>query len=88
MDLVISDRAVTGGSHEPAWLSGAGVAATTTAATARGLVAEASAAGIAALRRVYADPSGHLVALDSTSRCFDGGLADTIAIRDRRCRTP
>jgi len=89
--LVISDQALTGGSHEPAWLTGpagAAVGVPLTAATARSLVAEATALGIAALRRVYADPAGRLVGIDSTRRRFEGGLAELIEVRDPACRTP
>jgi hypothetical protein len=88
VQLVISDQTLTGGNHEPAWLAAAGTIADLTAATARDLLTHAAAAGLAALRRVYTDPHGNLVALESTSRCFDGGLAEMINIRDRRCRTP
>ncbi|WP_179468548.1 HNH endonuclease, partial [Mycolicibacterium vinylchloridicum] len=43
----------------------------------------------ATLRRLYATPaSGALVALESRSRLFPKGLADFIALRDQRCRTP
>jgi len=43
----------------------------------------------AALRRLYARPSSRtLVAMESRSRLFPRGLADFIAIRDQRCRTP
>jgi hypothetical protein len=89
--LVISDQALTGGSHEPAWLTGpagAAVGVPLTAATARGLIADAAAEGIAALRRIYADAAGRLVAMDSTRRRFEGGLAELIEVRDPVCRTP
>jgi hypothetical protein len=50
---------------------------------ARGLVRDADKSGRAALRRLYAIPlSGQLVAADSKSTKFRGGLADLIRLRD------
>jgi hypothetical protein len=40
------------------------------------------------VRRVYADPGGRLVGMESTSRRFTGALAEFLAIRDQVCRTP
>lgn len=40
------------------------------------------------LRRVFTDPAGQLVALESASRRFPDGLAELIELRDRTCRTP
>jgi hypothetical protein len=34
------------------------------------------------------DDSAHLVAMESTSRTFDGLLREFIALRDQLCRTP
>ncbi|MCP6167315.1 hypothetical protein NL404_27195, partial [Klebsiella pneumoniae] len=54
----------------------------------RDLVARAQEAGLASLRRLYADPDGQLLAMDSRSRVFPAGLAQFLATRDRSCRTP
>ena len=41
------------------------------------------------IRRLYADPTGHLVALTSKQRLVRGGLADYLHLRDQGlCRTP
>ena len=85
VNLTISDRALTGASHEPAWLTGYGPLS---AAAATGLVTEAAEAGLASLRRVYADPAGRLVAMETGDRLFDPGLLELLALRDRTCRTP
>ena len=85
VNLTISDRALTGASHEPAWLTGYGPLS---AAAATGLVTEAAEAGLAGLRRVYADPAGRLVAMETGDRLFDPGLLELLALRDRTCRTP
>ena len=42
----------------------------------------------ATLRRLYATPTGGLVALESRSREFPAGLAQFLDLRDRTCRTP
>ena len=43
----------------------------------------------ATVRRLFTRiGSGELVALESTSRLFRGGLADFVGLRDQRCRTP
>ena len=85
VNLTISDRALTGASHEPAWLTGYGPLS---AAAATGLVTEAAEAGLASLRRVYADPAGRLVAMETGDRLFDPGLLELLALRDRPCRPP
>lgn len=47
-----------------------------------------STGAIAWLRRLYADPGGHLVAMSTTTRFARGGLAEFLRIRDHgRCRT-
>lgn len=41
------------------------------------------------LRRLYADPGGNLVAMDSRSRLFPRGLSSLLRVRDQGlCRTP
>ena len=54
----------------------------------RDLVARAHAEGLAWLRRLYVDPAGQLVAMDSQARTFPAGLAAFLEARDRTCRTP
>lgn len=88
VNLVISDRALLGGAHDPAVVTGYGPIP---AEVARTLIS--SAAGDkkswASLRRLYATPtSGALVAMESRSRTFPRGLATLIGLRDHTCRTP
>ena len=85
VNLTISDRALTGGSHEPGWLTGYGPVS---AATALDLVADAGDAGLASLRRVYTDPAGRLVAMETADRLFGADLLELLTLRDRTCRTP
>jgi hypothetical protein len=85
VNLTISDRALTGQGQEPAWLTGHG---TLSAAAALDLLAAAGEAGLASLRRIYTDPAGRLVALETRDRLFDPDLLELLAIRDRTCRTP
>jgi len=40
------------------------------------------------VRRLYQQPSGRLVAMDSDQRYFPHGLAEFITLRDDTCRTP
>lgn len=74
----------------PAWLVGSGPLP---AAAARDLIdpARDGPGGRARvwLRRLYTDPtSGHLVAMDSRRRLFDGHLRRMVVLRDDTCRTP
>jgi hypothetical protein len=88
VNLVMSDETLLGGAATPAVIAGYG---TIPAAVARQLVCAAVTdnRSRATLRRLYAQPrSGALVALESRARCFPRGLADFIAMRDQRCRTP
>lgn len=81
--LVMHQRTLFGGSHDPAHLEGYGAVPAT---LARKVVREADRVW---LRRLFADPtSGELVALESRSRTFDHGLRDLVITRDRVCRTP
>jgi hypothetical protein len=74
---------------EPGWVSAPGVAPVPLPAEdVRDLIARASKEGLASLRRLYADPDGQLVAMESRSRAFPAGLAQFLAVRDRTCRTP
>jgi hypothetical protein len=74
---------------EPGWVAAPGVAPVPLPAEdVRDLVACASKAGLASLRRLYTDPGGQLVTMESRSRTFPAGLAQFLAVRDRSCRTP
>jgi hypothetical protein len=84
VDVVISDAALFGDAETPAWLEGYGPVP---AEVARQLATHPEAR--AEIRRLYATPdSGELVAMESGSRCFRGGLATMIELRDQICRTP
>ncbi|MBD8058457.1 HNH endonuclease [Cellulomonas sp. JH27-2] len=86
INLVMSDSALLGAGHEAGHLSGGGVIP---AQVARELAAAGIATDAAWLRRLYADPTGDLVAMTSRSRFHPDGLADFLRIRDQGiCRTP
>jgi len=53
-------------------------------------IAEHAEQGVADwVRRLYQPPgTAGLVAMDSRGRRFEGGLAEFLRLRDRRCRTP
>jgi Domain of unknown function (DUF222) len=75
-----------GDADEPAHLHGYGPIP---ADLARRLVTDADAGTRMWLRRLYSDPdTGHLVAMDSRSRCFDHALRQFLVLRDQTCRTP
>ncbi len=81
--LVMHERSLMRGSHEPARVLGYGPVP---AALARRLVLEADRAWI---RRLYTAPeTGHLVTMDSKRRPFRGKLRQLIVLRDQTCRTP
>ncbi len=93
VQVVVSDATLLNlpgkGGNEPGWVSAPGVAPVPLPADdVRDLVARAQEAGLASLRRLYADPDGQLVTMDSRSRVFPAGLAQFLATRDRSCRTP
>jgi len=81
--LVVSAESLLGDATEPAEVPGLGPIP---AALARKLALASPEQG-ATIRRLFAD-TDHLVAMESTSRTFDGLLRAFITIRDRRCRTP
>jgi len=88
VNLVMTDQTFfnTGpDSGEPAHLIGYG---TIPAELARRLVAVADEQAEVWVRRLYADPTGRLAAMESSSRCFEGNLGDFLVIRDQVCRTP
>ena len=78
VNLVISDQALLGDDHEPAWLQGYGPIPADTI----------DPQTLTALRRLYATPAtGALVGMESVAREFPAGLARLIDLRDRTCRT-
>ncbi len=90
VNLVVSDATLLGAGHEPGQVvDGAAAAGPVPAQVARNLVANALDADAAWVRRLYADPRGHLVAASSTARFFGDGLAALLRARDQGlCRTP
>ncbi len=86
VDLVMSDGALLGADHAPATVPGWGPVP---AQVARQAVARATDAVQAWVRRLYADPAGHLVAMSTRQRLATAGLASYLAVRDQGiCRTP
>lgn len=86
LNLVLSDQTLLVGGDEPAVVPGHG---TVPAQVARRLVAGAIDVGQAWVRRLYATPTGRLVAMSSNQRFAPPGLAAFLRIRDHgRCRTP
>ena len=88
LNIVISAEALLGDGDEPAEVvpmyGGAG--GPIPASIARKLITCAPAMGTR-VRRLFAD-TDQLVAMESTSRTFDGLLRQFITLRDRTCRTP
>ncbi|MBM7506468.1 hypothetical protein JOE61_000282 [Nocardioides salarius] len=88
LNIVISAEALLGDGDEPAEVvpmyGGAG--GPIPASVARRLVTCAPEMGTR-VRRLFADTE-QLVAMESTSRTFDGLLRQFITLRDRTCRTP
>ncbi len=86
LNLVMSDRAAFGAGHEAATVPGFGPVP---AQIARELLARATQDLQAWVRRLYADPTGHLVALSTKQRLATDGLAIYLQLRDQGlCRTP
>ncbi|MGL5824875.1 MAG: HNH endonuclease [Nocardioides sp.] len=90
VNLIMTDRTLLQGDHEPAHLLGYG---TIPGNLARTLVSTSSTSrrGSAGfwLRRLYTHPStGQLAVMDARSRFFPAGLAQLIRLRDQHCRTP
>jgi hypothetical protein len=84
--LVVSDQVLLGDREDSAYLDGYGPIP---AEVAREVAKQAGEQGLARLRRLYRSPkTRQLVATDSRSRCFKGGLARFIRLRDQTCRTP
>jgi hypothetical protein len=88
VNLVMSDQTLLGEDNSPAVVEGYGPIP---ASVARKLVdgAVSDERSRATLRRLYRHPkTGSLVAMESRSRRFPGGLSKFIGLRDQRCRTP
>jgi hypothetical protein len=86
IELVVSDEVLLGTREGAAYVGGYGPIP---AELARELAKRADDEGLAKVRRLYQSPdTGQLVAMDSRSRCFTGGLARFIRLRDQTCRTP
>ncbi|GAA1451440.1 DUF222 domain-containing protein [Mycobacterium cookii] len=87
VNLVIGVESLLGAGTEPGLIPGEGFLP---AALCTDLVRRASAAAKATLRRLFAAPDGRsLVAMESSSRRFDGLLAELLRLRDGgTCRTP
>ena len=87
VNLVIGVESLFGDGTEPGLVSGAGFLP---AALCTDLVRRATAAAKTTLRRLFATPDERaLVAMESTSRRFDGLLAEFLDVRDgNACRTP
>ncbi len=102
VQVVITDRTLLHGDHEPAHLPGYGPVPAGLArdwlrpdpGTGSGSGSEATSAADTAqarvwLRRLYTHPgTGELVAMDSRRRFFDGNLRGFLIARDQTCRTP
>lgn len=85
-EIQIADTSALGVDDEPAWVAGYGPIP---AQVACALIATASDAEMATLRRLYTHPAtGRLVAMESVAREFPQGLAGFLRRRDQgRCRT-
>ena len=86
VNLVIGAESLFGDGTEPGFVPGEGFLP---AALCTDLVRRATAAAKASLRRLFASPDDRsLVAMESTSRRFDGLLAEFLELRDGGlCRT-
>ncbi len=85
INLVVSAETLLGDGDEPADVTGYGPVP---AAVARGLALASTAQGTRIRRLFRLDHTDHLIAMDSTSRTFDGLLREFIELRDQLCRTP
>lgn len=87
IDLVISDDTLLTAGHESALLPGHGPVP---AQLAREVVAASLDGDVPTwLRRLYADPTGQLIATTSKQRFAPDGLSDHVGLRDAGlCRTP
>ncbi len=86
LGVVMSDASLLGAGHEPATVPGWGPVP---AQIAREAIARATEATQAWIRRLYADPTGQLVALATKQRLVTDGIGAYLQARDQGlCRTP
>ncbi len=87
INLVVSDSVLLGDDHGFGWVEHYGPVP---GDLLREWIAANAEQGVDQwVRRLYVTPAtGELVAMDSSSRRFEGKLADYLRLRDRRCRTP
>ena len=57
---------------------------------ARDLVMRTAAQGVAGvhIRRLFSDPTGRLITMETSSRCFTPAMAEFVKLRDQWCTTP
>ena len=82
--MIMTDRTLFDGDDEPAHLIGYGHLP---APLARNL-ATGTGYDTVRIRRLFTDPLGRLVAMETRSRTFTDGMKQFILARDQRCRTP
>lgn len=83
--LLVSAETLMGDGREPGYVFGAGYVP---ASVARKLAAAGAQHAGSTIQRLFAMPrTGALIAMESASSFFRGGLADFIDLRDRRCRS-
>jgi hypothetical protein len=87
INVVVSDSVLLGDDEAGGWVEHYGPVP---GELLRAWIADNAERGVDQfVRRLYATPAtGALVAMDSTSRRFEGRLAEFLRLRDRRCRTP
>ncbi len=86
LGVVMSDTSLLGAGHEPALVPGWGPVP---AQIAREAIARATEDTQAWIRRLYADPTGNLVALSTQQRLVTDGIGAYLQARDQGlCRTP
>ncbi|QIK74787.1 HNH endonuclease [Nocardioides piscis] len=86
LKLIVSAETLLGDGREPGYVMGAGYVP---ASVARSLALAGAQHASSTIQRLFAMPrTGALLAVESASSFFRGGLADLIDLRDRRCRSP
>jgi hypothetical protein len=86
VQLLMTDQALLGDSHTPAWLHGYGPVP---AAFARSVLRRLDDETKVWMRRVFTDPcTGLISAMDPKRRRISGVLRRAVIIRDRWCRMP
>jgi len=90
VDLIMTDQALFNGgprAAEPATFSGYGPIP---APAARDLVTRTAAESEATvwIRRLFTDPAGRLITMETTSRDFTPAMAEFVKLRDQWCTTP